>query len=130
MRLDINCVRDIMLTLEDALVVDDCGNVEPFSVDQLAVLLPKYRRGEIIYTVRKLIEAGFLNQYAGTSDSIWFYGDSGITYKGHDFIASVRPQPVWLAIGKKAARSSGSLGLNLLASVAEEAAKAFLSGSD
>ena len=132
MKLDINCVRDIMLALEDVLTVDDNGSVAPFSTDQLAELLPKYRRGEIIYTTLRLAEAGFLDLYDGSGPSgcLWFYGSGGITYKGHDFIASVRPQPVWLSIGKKAARSRGSLGLNLLASVAEEAAKAFLLGSD
>ncbi len=134
MKLNTECVRDVLLALEDNLRLDYKGDIVPFCTSDLAELeaLSKYPESEILYTVKKLEEGGFLETRPDTEDPAfgWFMGDCGITYKGHEFIASIRPQPVWLKVGKKVAKASGSVALNVLAALAEEAAKELCSGSD
>ena len=128
MKLDINCVRDVMLTLEDDLVIDENGETVAYSADQLVKRLSQYGRGEIIYTVKKLIEGGLLtaNEDYTDPENIWFFRDSGITYKGHDFIASVRPQPVWMKVRSRLENTGGRATGCLLMSLAEEALKGLL----
>lgn len=134
MKLDIECVRDIMLALEKHLDLDSEGWVQPFCTADLSELpeLSKYSKPELLYTVRRLEEGGFLHTKPDNCDLSysWFMGDCGITYKGHEFIGSIRPQPVWLSVGKKVAKASGSVSLKVLVDLAEEALKNFLHESD
>ena len=134
MKLRAECVRDVLLTLEDALEVDDMGQTVPYSTESLIhePALSKYNSGEILYTVDRLIEGGYLDARLDYLDSRykWFMEDHGITYLGHNLIASIRPQPVWLSVSRKVAKASGSVSLSLLSTLGEEVLKKFLQESD
>lgn len=54
MRLNNECVRDLLLAIEENLGINDKVSIDDFE-------LPNYSYDELIYTALKLIEAGFIN---------------------------------------------------------------------
>lgn len=133
MQLNAECVRDVLLALEKHLQVDFRGQIEPYCSSDLEELpeLSQYSPAEIHYTIRLLEDGGFIAPRSDTMDPAyrWFLGEHGITYKGHEFINSIRPQPVWQVVLKRLAKAGGSASISVLAALAEEAAKRRLFGS-
>ena len=90
MRLNIDCIRDIMFEVEKL----QFNQVLEFN--ELVEKLPTYTPDELAYTTIKLNEAGLLlatisNTYAGTLVSTL----DDLTYSGHLFIADVRSDNIW-----------------------------------
>lgn len=98
LKLDLNCVRDILSTINDY--------AEPMYLppDEFCKLLPGYNRSEILYCCRRLHEGNFLNVYfVELPDSfpykvprISYIGD--LTFQGHEFLASIQEPDVWKRI--------------------------------
>ena len=98
MKLDLNCIRDTLITLENWLVLNDDLEFVYLNLDEIhkSSNMLKYSRAEITYTLVILKEAGFI-------EAIIDYGSGGIdeldvirlTYKGHQFLDTIRPQSVW-----------------------------------
>lgn len=89
MHLNPDCMRDILLFVEDA----------PFrknvSIDELDSSL-FYSREEIMYACIKMIEAGFLSGSWSVDDfgmSVHYISD--IKYPGHQLLADIRSDNVW-----------------------------------
>ena len=89
MKLNHDCVRDLMLLAEEALDMSNfirCSNLK----------LEPYSNQELIYTASKLIEAGLVEgKYSRYID-----GDSdatirSITWAGHEFLDNIRDDGVW-----------------------------------
>lgn len=98
MKLDLNCIRDTLITLENWLVLNDDLEFVYLNLDEIhkSSNMLKYSRAEIAYTLVILKEAGFI-------EAIIDYASNGIneldvirlTYKGHQFLDTIRPQSVW-----------------------------------
>lgn len=98
MKLDLNCIRDTLITLENWLVLNDDLEFIYLDLDEIhkSSNMLKYSRAEIAYTLVILKEAGFI-------EAIIDYASNGIdeldvirlTYKGHQFLDTIRPQSVW-----------------------------------
>ncbi len=89
MKLNHDCVRDLMLLAEETLDMKNfirCSNLN----------LEPYSKQELIYTTSKLIEAGLVEgKYSRYID-----GDSdatiqSITWDGHEFLDNIRDDSVW-----------------------------------
>ena len=90
MKLNHNCVRMLLLFLEDNLSLTNQAVLN-------GVVIDKYTSDEIVYAGIKLSEAGYIdahiNQYA--------YGDTPkvvveqITWEGHKFLDNIRDDTVW-----------------------------------
>lgn len=104
MKLNHDCMRDVMLHLESSLVmsVDDDGSVdfeESSLVDISEALKDKWGQQDVAYSLVNLSEAGYLR-------SAWSEGDDAInefcvyriTFSGHEFIDTVRDEKHWGAI--------------------------------
>ena len=92
MKLDMDCVRDILLTIEK-----QTESHEMFP-DNFCKLLPKYDQAEIIYCCEKLYEGGYIHMEFSNSpvfhfSSIVSIGD--LTFKGHEFLADIKPKSTW-----------------------------------
>lgn len=131
MRLNIDCIRDILLCVEEntslrklCVFVDSelckaatfaCDIQEPANY-QLE-LLEKYDNDTLIYHVFYCIKAGLLSE-SDHSDSctIWI---EDLTPDGHDFVANIRSRKnhTWL---KNAATKIGSESLPVLMQIAAE----------
>ena len=84
MKLNQDCVRDLLLYLEENLTLVDHLSVENIS-------LKNYSRDELLYTADKLYEAGYINcirKIYDTTDLIILV--SSITYEGHQFLDNIR----------------------------------------
>ncbi len=98
MKLDINCVKRVLLTIE----------AEPYFMHMYAKdfakkLSPEFSENMVIYTCIKLSEAGFikisypdyskLNEIFHPALQDFTVGD--LTYFGHDFLEHIRNDKIW-----------------------------------
>ena len=89
MKLNHDCVRDLLLYLEENLNLNDALSVENIS-------LKDYSTEELLYTADKLYEAGYIN----CSRKIYDNADlvilvSSITYDGHQFLDNIRDDKIF-----------------------------------
>ena len=130
MKLNPDCVRDLLLTLEELLQFDD--NMEYPTIFSEAVegspQMKGYSKQDIAYTTLKLIEAGYINAAPIPGDNCYngaLY--SSITYPGHEFLDTVRPPDVWTETKSKA-KKIGSFALNILAQIASSVIASRING--
>ncbi|PHL20883.1 DUF2513 domain-containing protein [Enterococcus faecium] len=94
MKLNQDCVRDILLELEKKLDL----NTQLYKNDLLTFSsYEKYGEKDFFYTLLKLTEAGYLNAKvtAGANNPVFSVNISSISWKGHEFLDSVRDNEVW-----------------------------------
>ena len=108
MKLNPDCLRDIMLLVEDRISVETAienpNGLRKFSyvsIPCLVRLLPdSYSKEEIIYHIVQLSESGYLKtdfSFATSEMFGYFYLNTiyHITPKGHDFIANIGGKESW-----------------------------------
>jgi len=91
MKLDINCVRDSLLYLEEWLVLTDELEYKLLSLEEIhkGGTMLKYPLPVLAYTLTKMKEAGFIDAIIQKeSRSIYVLMVSSITY-------SIRPESTW-----------------------------------
>lgn len=107
MKLNTTCLRDILIYCEKTLSFGEDLSWNPLYLSDFSEALSKYSKEDIAYTLLLLDEAGFIEavitKYSGGIYDISVYR---LTYKGHEFIEVVKPEPVW----KKIQTSMSSIG--------------------
>lgn len=122
MKLNYDCIRSVLLYLEKAVTIDNDLKIVIVRVENIFEELPKYENNEILYSLSKLNEAGYINAQLRFASGSFVDGYvSGITYAGHDFLEKVRDNKTWTNV-KSALSKVGSTGFMLIG----EAAKALL----
>ena len=102
MRINENCMRDILIYCADNLTYEK----EPESSIAVNVNLQQlydnfdksYDEKDIMYSVMKLAEVGFIkisNVYPNDANYINRCRIMDITFRGHQFLDSIRPEPIW-----------------------------------
>lgn len=114
MKLEIECVRDILITLEQQ------PDFVKMTTHNFASLLPQYTFKQIVYTCWRLYEGGYINLFlfcpANSSDPIIrCIGD--LTFQGHEFLADIKPKSNWDKLSS-ALKLGGSASLKAIANVA------------
>lgn len=97
MRLDIDCVRDILLAVESAELGE---HISPVTLHRT---LPKYSEDEINYTCLILDDGGFLISVTAQLPLQEVPSVKSIvrlTYKGHEFIAKIHDAERWHGVQK------------------------------
>ncbi len=90
MKLNQDCIRDLLLYLEENLTLNNHLSVENIS-------LKDYSSEELLYTADKLYEAGFINCFKriyATDELLILI--SSITYSGHQFLDNIRDEKVFV----------------------------------
>lgn len=92
-------------------------------------LLSDYAEDELHYTCLKLYEGGYLN--AMLISTLGFASPmiarvQDLTFKGHEFIETIRPKPIYNKAKSKIASTVGSASLEILSSVASSIATKML----
>ena len=126
MKLNPDCVRDILLTVEETSSFNryTCYSVDDMNFDRLR----KYSHEEIIYHIKQCNESHLISgvQSYDCGDEI---NIQDLTPSGHQFLANIRSETNWQKT-KEIANKSGSVALNILETIsrgiAEGAASALL----
>lgn len=119
MKLNYDCVRSVLLAVEKAETIDENLSLTPLKVTELFDELPEYKDNEILYTVEKLKEAGYIN--AAISFAADHYIDgfiSSITYSGHEYLDNIRDPKVWRKV-KNVLDKAGAITLPLISQAAQ-----------
>lgn len=115
MRLNHDCVRDLLLTIESSEKQDYLH----FEEIKDSPLMKSYQSDEIIYCFKKLLEKKFVNGQSFKGDGVTFgFVVADLTWDGHEFLDNIRDNHVWKetkAISSKVASAS----LSVLADVAK-----------
>jgi len=113
MKLDIDCMRDVMLLLED-IKYDT-----PIPVSCLTKNLISYPEDVIQYTCLKLYQAGLIDGLiCGNNPGIPYIKEIyDITFTGHQFLADIHSDTVWTSV-KGIASSIGSKSVPAIMQIA------------
>lgn len=104
MKLNPACVRDILLYLEENLAYKNIRGYrehETITMEKVAEILSQtkeYSDDEAYYAIEKLIEAKYLtctHCVYGNDKSLISCDIADITYNGHAFLNTVRPETIW-----------------------------------
>lgn len=116
MKLDHDLVRCVLLAIEES------EDINGINENELLDYLKKYgnydNRNNIVYTVLKLKEAGFITggiQWANNSPA-WITAGN-LTYDGHKFLDNIRDDKVWKDT-KTILSKFSSVSLSFVSSVA------------
>jgi len=118
MELNIDCVRDVLLTIEDS-PINKCPNVNEI-IDKL-----DYNEDTVYYALLKMGEADYID-----IETANFIGYSlpqivrinGLTYKGHTYLESARDKTIW----EKAKRTANDKGVPVTLEIIGELASSII----
>lgn len=96
MKLNHDCIRYIMLYLENYLTVSNYFLLDPYSFCKNNYL-ETYSNSDVLYSCEKLIEAGYINGKIKnfTDITIPQIKITSITWEGHKFLDNIRDDKVW-----------------------------------
>lgn len=96
LKLNTDCIRDVLLYLEENLKIDN-RNFVSITLSTLQENLSKYPSDDVFYTIYNLSEARFIDcKWGIITDENYRHCDiSNITYRGHKFLETVRPETIW-----------------------------------
>ncbi|WP_217077715.1 DUF2513 domain-containing protein [Clostridium baratii] len=112
MRLNPDCVRDILFTVED-----NTGFCNPMRYDANSEyeILKSYSSQEILYHIKQCELSGLLTKVS------WFLNGDCLIYDlspyGHEFLANIRSNTNWNKT-KEISKKVGSTSLNVLSQIA------------
>lgn len=123
MKLNPDCIRDIMFELEDILLIDASLGFSGAIIEMLFTELPNYNQEDIFYSVYMLLQAGYIE------GEITFLPSGAkktcniktLTWEGHEFLETIRPDSTWqkikeylAAVGGKSIHAIKFIGVKLL----------------
>lgn len=131
MKLNYECIRDILLALEEHISINDDLSINPISSKDLYNSnenLSKYKFSEFVYCATKMDEAELINtvvyEYDDAIGEIMFYS---ISFVGHQYLDSIRSPKIWNLLKSNFSEKSISMTLDLILSQASKIALCFLS---
>ena len=114
MKLDHECVRDVLIHIEENLPYG-------YYMDFSKVELKNYSQEELLYTADKLLEASFISgtKRKSITESLPDIRITSLTWEGHQFLDNIRDDGVWKDT-KKVLSKFSSVSLSLVGSVASQ----------
>lgn len=105
MKLDFDCVREVLLVLEEISVMQDNHMFKPLTVNDFMVKISDYSENEVLYTLQKLLEADYINAVYNYDTDLPFnktrFFIQDLTYSGHEYLNTIRDNTVWKQIKEK-----------------------------
>ena len=118
MKLNYDCLREVLLCIEKNLQWDDDLNYNFINLDSFVKEMKDFSKPEIAYTLKMGIEADLIDSTIQDCDTcILDIHCYGLTYEGHQFLDTVRENKIW-AKTKKILSSVNGASLSVIASVA------------
>lgn len=96
MRINYDCIREVLMRLEDIIVLDKDLEFNDVDLDELCAELPDYEKQDVAYSLLMLDEAEYIHaNIIGADGGIVNILVSGITFEGHKYLDTVRSSPIW-----------------------------------
>lgn len=123
MKLNPDCVRSLMLYLEENLDLNDSIDIKNISLDG-------FDEKEIIYSADKLLEANLISAYKQVAwgGNIMYFDITAITASGCSFLDTIRGSSAWKKIKDKAIKL-GVSSLSTLMQIATAVVTEIVKGS-
>ena len=122
MKLNYNCIRDVLLFIEENQEMTDNGYMTTMGLHDFcnSDSLSNYSESDIEYCISKLHEAGFVdaNDIRSLDSSGFMIKD--ITYDGHQYLNNIRDKSIWQQTLEKVRSVGGSVSLSVLSQIAEK----------
>lgn len=119
MKINYDCVRALLLCLENELQFDDELRCPDLKFDKVCEIISNYSPQDIAYSSLMLSEADYINVLIVSGNNKFnraIY--TGITFEGHQYLDSIRSDKVWNKIKKKLSTEGVSLTLQIVKNVA------------
>lgn len=127
MKLNPDCIRDILFYLEEHLSISPELEFLYIDVHELGENL-NYPLNEIANTVLVLDDAGFIESTTySVGDGCIDISISRITYSGYDFIELIRPENVWGKV-KSTGKRLGSFSFDVITQIATSVLSSLVNG--
>lgn len=133
MKLNQNCVRDIMLYIEDEakpglyLSLNDFYNPVDKRNTKYQQNLAKYDKETIEYTLMKLSETKYLKDHPSiVENKLVGYNVDSISWEGHKFLDTIRDPKIWSAT-KKILSHLESVSISFTSQVASKVLEDYIS---
>lgn len=112
MKLNHECVRELLLYCEEELDYNQSVDLNDINIG--------YKIEDLIYTTKKLKEAGYINAeiVKNVLDEIYVYIHD-ITWEGHKFLDTIRDNEVW-STTKKVLSKVSSASITFVSTVASQ----------
>ena len=113
MKLNFDCIRDILLSLENLPYEKEC------SINELLTMLHDYNEEDVHYSCLKLHEVGFINAYVLNADGAYprVLRIYDITMLGHEFLNDIHSDTIWNNV-KDIAKDVGVKSIQALTEIA------------
>lgn len=134
MKLNYDCVRDVLLYIEENIEYINADNDlahKSLNFGQVIKGLPEYEKNDVIYSIEKLFEARFIaltSLYRNNSGEITKAQIADITWDGHDFLNNIREEVVWKAT-KTAANKVKAVSVFTLKTISAQIIKMLITNS-
>lgn len=147
MKLDMDCVRAVMLCVEEHTDFDNyCYFIRYARADILDMLgedpsappayqvelEEKFDNDDILYAVKYCADAGLITLCPGSHPEQYRVNIRELTPAGHNFLENIRSDTNWSKV-KSVAKKAGALSVDVITSIAKdvavEAAKHFLTNT-
>lgn len=125
MRIDNDCVRDILLAVEENTTYEKAMYCR-FRPSNTPSQLQKYEIDKILYHIRNLILAKYLYHPQNPSEGAEYEKYVDLTPSGHEFLNTIRDPKVWSET-KQFAEKAGSFSLRIISAIAEGIARGTVS---
>lgn len=112
MKLDPDCLRDILLLVEKKSSFEGMFSYSDFMNSDL---VNKYDTGKIFYHIKQAAMSNLITKVTWTKDPDFSFSD--LTPEGHKFINDIRNEQNWEKT-KSVAKSIGSFSIDALKSIA------------
>lgn len=118
MKINYDCMRDVLITLEKLITIDQNLKLSTVRLHDLQQELPKQNVQDIIYSVIMLEQAGYIKaKVTLANNGIYSISISGITIDGHRYLDSIRSPKIWEAIKEKFKDKALDLSFELIPKV-------------
>lgn len=147
MKLNMDCVRTVMLCVEDHTDFDhycyfihyartdilDMIGEDPVDPPAYQVELEgKFDNDDILYAIKYCAESGLIVLFPGSSPEQYRVNIKELTPSGHNFLENIRADTNWAKV-KSTAQKAGSFSVDVILGIAKdvavEAAKHFLTNT-
>lgn len=123
MILNMDCVRDVLLELEEETEFKPDFSYRPISAEEFCSQFEKYAPHEVYHTLLKLEEAGYIYTLNGNAKNmnlphkIKYVELLDLTFSGTEFLNTIRDPKAWRYVKDKTA-ALVSVPFSILAAVA------------